>query len=89
MNNCTMTGAYVFLIDYQCYAAADLHEVAGAVVVRFARDPLTIPGNRAAVRPPTHTLYLNRQANYWRQADAIAVVAKEDLKAFDKAKDVG
>ena len=86
---CLTTGAYVFLIDYQRYAVADIFGVDGTRVIHFGRDPLVIPGGHRPARQPTHTLRLNGQPNYWRQAAGIAVVADEDLTPFDQAKDVG
>jgi hypothetical protein len=87
--NCIKTGAIVYLIDYQRFAPADIFAVADARLLKFGRDPLNLPGWHVPVRKPTHTLYLNRHQNYWRQADGIAVVYHEDLIDFDALRDLG
>jgi hypothetical protein len=80
MDNCIKTGAYVYLIDYNLYAPADIFAVGGKRVVQFNGN-VEETGLFEPQRTITHILYLNESENYWDKTRGIAVVDESDLIA--------
>lgn len=85
MNACIKTGAYVHMLAHDVVFAADLFEVAGAIVVR-ANGPL-IRGRNCWARSdaicdallPTHELIDSPMTGFWREDLGIFVVLASQL----------
>lgn len=83
MNACVKTGALVHMVPHGILFAADLFEVAGAMVVR-ANGPLRRDSNCWAFIEgqslPTHELHDDRGTGFWREDLGVFVVRKDLLK---------
>lgn len=85
---CIKTGARVHVLSYDLVFAADLYEIAGAIVVR-ANGPI-VRGKNAEVKEtweakgygrPTHVLHADPEPAFWRMDVGVFVVPKAQCVA--------
>lgn len=87
MNPCIKTGALVHMVSHDLVFAADLFEVAGAIVVRangpIVRDVNAWPrsANFCDHHQPTHELRDDNGTGFWREDLGVFVVPKDRVTA--------